>query len=209
MIIVGAGGFAREEYYLIKSINEVAPRWNIKGFLSDVPMDLASKKIDLPILGTIKDWHPGTNEVFAMGISSPAGKAKVADLLESRGAQFETLISPKALVSSTAIFGTGSVVTATSSVGDCVQIGRFVHIAGSMIGQDSIVDDYSTTTGFTNVAAAKIGKRVFIGSHAVILNRRKVGDDAFVCAGSIVCHNIKPGCKVFGNPAKKVDFDFA
>ena len=74
-----------------------------------------------------------------------------------------------------------------------------------MIGQDSIIDDYSTTTGYTNIASAHIGKRVFVGSHAVILNGKKVGDDAFVCAGSIVFSNIKAGTKVFGNPAKKID----
>ena len=93
-----------------------------------------------------------------------------------------------------------------SNVGDCAIVGSFVHVAGSIIGQDSIVDDFSTTTAFVNIASAKIGKRVFVGSHSVILNGKKVGDDAFVCAGSIVLNNVKPGTKVMGYPAKKIDF---
>ena len=48
-------------------------------------------------------------------------------------------------------------------------------------------------------------KRVFVGSHAVIMNKRRLGDDAYVCAGSIVFNNVKSGVKVFGNPAKVFD----
>lgn len=206
IIIVGAGGFGREAYYLIKSINAVKPTWNIKGFINDIQVDLKSKKIEVPILGTIKDWRPSENEVFAMGISSPKGKETVANILKPKGAVFETLIGPRVTVCPTAIIGEGSVITYPSTVGDFAHIGNFVNIAGSMVGQDAEVGDFSTTTGYVNVTNSKIGKRVFIGSHAVILNDRKVGDDSFVCAGSIVFHNIKPGTKVWGNPAKRVDW---
>ena len=205
LIIVGAGGFGREVYYLAKAINAVAPRWNIKGFINDIPVDLKSVKIDLPILGTIKDWNPGGDEVFAMGISSPAGKEKVATILKSKGAKFETLIAPHAFVCPTASIGEGCVVSYPTTVGDCAKIGSFVNMHGTMVGQDAEIGDYSTTTGYANVTTAKIGKRVFIGSHAVILNGRKIGDDAFVCAGSIVFGNVKPGIKVMGNPAKRFD----
>ena len=206
IIIVGAGGFGREAYYLIKAINAVKPTWNIKGFINDIPVDLTAKKIDVPILGTIKDWVPAENEVFAMGISSPSGKEKVAAILKPKGAQFVTLIHPAAMVIETAVMGEGCIIGGRSSVGDCAVLGNFVNIAGSMVGQDAEIGDFSTTTGYVNVTNAKLGKRVFVGSHAVILNGRKIGDDAFVCAGSIVFANVKPGLKVWGNPAKRVDW---
>ena len=91
-------------------------------------------------------------------------------------------------------------------VGDCAVVGDFVNLAGCMVGQDAKIGDYSTVTGFANVTTAQIGRRVFVGSHAVVLNGRKVGDDAFVCAGSIVFSNVKSGVKVIGNPAKRMDF---
>lgn len=206
IIIVGAGGFGREVYYLIKAINAKGPRWNLKGFINDVEVDLHQFKIDLPILGTIKDWQPSANEVFALAISSPTGKQKVVSLLKSRGAKFETLIGPSAFVCSTATIGEGCILTYPTTVGDCAKVGNFVNMHGTMVGQDAEVGDFSTTTGFANITNAKLGKRVFVGSHAVILNGRRVGDDAFICAGSIVFHNIKPGLKVMGNPAKKIEF---
>lgn len=205
IIIAGAGGFGMEALATIQDINRKRMRWNIKGFINDIPDVLEGKKCTYGIIGTIIDWQPSENEVFVVGISSPAGKEKVANILKSKGAKFATLISPFALASPDADYGEGSIVTGGSIVSGGAKIGNFVHISGSMIGGGSTIGDYSTTTGYANVADACLGKRVFVGSHAVILNNLKVGDDAFVCAGSIVIRNVKPGTKVFGNPAKRID----
>lgn len=204
LVIVGIGGFGREAYYLAKAINKHNPTWNIKGFIGNVGDDPKQFKIDLPMLGIIEDYVPQENEVFAMGISAPKTKEKLTQLLKSKGAVFATLIGPTAYVSENVELGEGVVFT-SGSIGACSKIGNFVHIAGSMIGQDAVIGDYSTTTGFANLTNAIIGKRVFIGSHAVILNKKKIGDDAYVCAGSIVFNNVKPGVKVMGNPARKFE----
>ena len=199
LIIVCAGGFGREVYYMAKSIG----KWNNKGFIDDNLHALDGVNMVLPIIGTIKDWKPTENEVFVIGVSTPKTKEIIVEIMKKKGAKFETLIAPHSRIIETSTIGEGCIIS--GSIGDCVKIGNFVNVMGSMIGQDSIIDDYSTTTGYTNIASAHIGKRVFVGSHAVILNGKKVGDDAFVCAGSIVFSNIKAGTKVFGNPAKKID----
>ncbi len=206
IIIVGAGGFGREALYLIKEINKVKQKWIIKGFIDDNLEALKGVKCDYEVIGRIRDWQPKDNEVFAIGIASPKTKEAVSTLLKKRNAIFETLISPFAQVCDYVEFGEGCVVTNGSMIGDCVKIGSFVNIASAMIGQDSLIDDFSTVTGYVNVASAYIGKRVFIGSHSVILHGRKIGDDAFICAGSVVFNHIKPLTKVFGNPAKKANF---
>lgn len=200
LIIVCAGGFGREVYYMAKSIG----KWNIKGFIDDNLHALDGVNIALPIIGTIKDWVPSENEVFALGVSNPKTKEIIVGIMKAKGAMFETLIAPHSRVIETSTIGEGSIIS--GSIGDCVKIGNFVNVMGSMIGQDSEIEDFSTTTGYTNIASAKLGKRVFVGSHAVVLNGKKVGDDAFICAGSICFSNVKAGTKVFGNPAKKMDF---
>ena len=200
LIIVCAGGFGREVYYMAKSIG----KWNIKGFIDDNVHALDGVNIDLPIIGSIKDWVPSKKEVFALGVSNPKTKEIIVKIMKAKGAKFETLISPYAHIIETTTIGEGCIISGV--IGDSVKIGDFVNIMGSMIGQDSEIGDFSTTTGYTNIASAKLGTRVFVGSHAVVLNRKKVGDDAFICAGSICFSNVKAGTKVFGNPAKKMDF---
>ena len=200
LVIVCAGGFGREVYYMAKKIGQ----WNIKGFIDDNVHALDGVNIALPIIGTIKDWVPSENEVFALGVSSPKTKETIVGIMKAKGAQFVTLIAPHSRIIETAEIGEGCIIS--GSVGDCVKIGDFVNVMGSMIGQDSTIGDYSTTTGYTNIASAHLGKRVFCGSHSVVLNGIKVGDDAYICAGSIVFGRVKAGTKVFGNPAKRMDF---
>lgn len=206
LIIVGAGGFGREALNLAKRINRITHRWNILGFLNDMPDALDGVMCSHRIIGRITDWVPDENQEFVLGISSPTSKEKLARELAGRGFRFTSLISPTALIADYVTLGEGCVVTGNSSIGDNAVIGDFVHIAGSMIGQDTVIGDYSTTTGYVNVASATVGKRVFIGSHAVVLNKVRVGDDAFICAGSIVMRRVPDGARVFGNPAKKVEF---
>ena len=59
LIIVCAGGFGREVYYMAKQIG----KWNIKGFIDDNIHALDGVNIALPIIGTIKNWVPSENEV--------------------------------------------------------------------------------------------------------------------------------------------------
>ena len=205
LIIVGAGGFGREAYYIAKEINRFQHRWNIKGFIAGNMHELDNIDCDCPIIGIIEEWVPNNNEEFVMGISAPKVKERLSTLLIAKGAVFTTLIHPSAIVNEKVKIGNGCVISGRASIGDCVEIGNFVHVAGSMIGQDSIIGDYSTTTGFANIVSAYLGKRVMVGSHAVVLNNIKVGDDAVIGTGSIVFRNVKAHTTVVGNPAKKIE----
>lgn len=206
IIIVGAGRYGREVYSLINAINRIQLIYNCLGFIDDNLNALDGIRCDGRIICSIKDWEHKDDIVYAMGIASPKGKEKLSTLLKERGATFETLIHPTARICEYIDFGEGCIVSGGSSIGSNSKIGNFVNIAGSMVGQDTIIGDFSFTGGFANITIARIGKRVFIGSHAFIINDRVIGDDAFVCVGSIVLSNVKPGIKVMGYPARKVDF---
>jgi serine acetyltransferase len=45
-----------------------------------------------------------------------------------------------------------------------------------------------------------------LGSHGTIIPSKKIGDDVYIGAGSVVISNLKNNIRVFGNPAKKIDF---
>lgn len=204
IIIVGAGGFGREAYYLIKDINRVNPTWDLVGFLDDARTTLQDKKIDTPVLSTIDDWTPSDDEYYVLGIASPRVKEIVVEKLRKKGVKhFATLISPQAIVNETAELGEGCVVTAQSSIGDCSVVGDYVNVAGSVVGQDVVIGDFTTTTAYVNIPTAKLGKRCFVGSNSVILGN--LGDDVEVVTGSVVFHKVKSGLKVMGYPAKKIE----
>lgn len=204
LIIVGAGGFGREVLQCVKDINRVRKRWEIKGFIDDNTNALDGIECDYSVIGTIRDWKPQSNEVFACAIAKPKIKEIVTEFLKGNGAVFDTIISPRAHLSDFVTIGEGTIITG-NSIGPNVKLGAFTSIMGSMIGQESVIGDYSTTTGYANIVSAFLGKRVFVGSHSVVMNNCTVGDDAFICVGSIVLRSVKAGKKVFGNPAKEYD----
>jgi maltose O-acetyltransferase len=106
---------------------------------------------------------------------------------------------------------------------DGLRLGRNVFVAGGThldpdfcwlidIGDDTVISlgvmvlahDASTRrhTGYTRVARVRIGARVFVGAHAIVLPGVTIGDDAVVGAGSLVRHDVPPGTVVAGNPAR-------
>jgi serine acetyltransferase len=47
-----------------------------------------------------------------------------------------------------------------------------------------------------------LGNNVNVGANALILGPVRVGDGAVIGAGSVVIHDVAPGCVVAGNPAR-------
>ena len=209
IIIVCAGSTGQEVYSILEMINDeekakgLEPKYNILGFIEDNPDTQLADYVQAKIIGTIKDWYPKGDEVYALGNSSPKTKEKIVTLLKERGCRFETIIAPYARVKPHVEIGEGSVIYAFN-INNGAKIGSFVNIQGSMIGGRAVIGDFSTVLGFANISHGPLGKRVYVGAGAVVLC--PVGDDAFVSAGSIVVSKVKAGTKVFGNPARKVDW---
>lgn len=201
IVIVGAGHLGVDVYYLIREINEKSLQWRIRGFINDVPADLARWDIAEPIIGTIQDWSPVEGECYAMAIGSADGRHRIAELLKSRGCEFVTLISPYAIIYPTAEIGNGSIVISTSKIGPRAKVGDFCCIGDSTIGAGAIVGDYSTTASYANIYQdIVVGSHTIVWSHAVVL--RNVGDHAVVGAGSVVTSRVRNGDRVFGSPAR-------
>jgi serine O-acetyltransferase len=52
-----------------------------------------------------------------------------------------------------------------------------------------------------------IGNRVYIGANAVLIGNIFIGEDAMICAGSVVNRSVPPCAVVMGNPARVVSFE--
>ena len=207
IIIVGAGGFGREVLQWIKHINQSEATWIIKGFIDDNLSSLDGYDCDYKVLGTVKDWEVGSNEVFTCAIAIPAIKQNIVNLLISKGAVFVNVIHPTAIIGEFSSLGIGLIVTPNAKVSPNVTIKNFVTLLGSGVGHDAYIDDFSSIAGNCSVNGhVKIGKRVFVASNSCIAPTKSIGHDVWIGMGSMVISNIKPGLKVMGNPARKIDF---
>jgi bifunctional UDP-N-acetylglucosamine pyrophosphorylase / glucosamine-1-phosphate N-acetyltransferase len=104
-----------------------------------------------------------------------------------------------------------------------VQIGNFVEVKDSKLGRgvkarhlsylgDAEVGDDSNIGAGTITCnydgekknKTKIGKDVSIGSDTMLVAPVEVGDGALTGAGSVVVHDVEPGDRVVGNPARSI-----
>ena len=207
ILIVGAGGFGRELLQWIKDINAEKPTWEIGGFLDDNLQALDGVEIDYPVVGTISDWQPKDDEVFALAMGKPQLKRMVVETLKSRGAHFAAVIHPTALVSPFAHYGEGLVMFPYSKLSCNSTVGDFVSILTTPIGHDNEIGDYTMISGGCNIVRnVKIGKDVFVAAGVCIAQDVVVKDGAYIGLGSVVLKDVKAGTKVFGNPARIIPF---
>lgn len=208
LIFVGAGGYAREIYeIIIKAINRIKPTYNVLGVIDDDVYALEGKHTELKYLGTIDAWQVLGDERYVMAISSPQIKERISTLMKAKGAVFESIVHPRVTICDGAAYGEGFVAYSGALLGPDVKLGNFVTLLGTGIGHDSEIGDYSTISSYCGINGyVKLGRRVFIGSHAVLAPKVHVEDDGFVGIGSVVISRVKSGTRVFGNPARKMDF---
>lgn len=208
LYIIGAGGCGREVLQIVKDINRIqGPTWNIMGFLDDTESPLKGIECDYGVVGTIKDFVPGENDVAVMAIASPQAKKMLVPQLKARGVSFATVIHPNAFIGEFCKIGEGAVVYNGFHMTVNIQIGDFATLLGCRIGHDVSIGDYCTISGYCNILGhVKIGNGVFFGSTCQVIPYTVVEDDAYIGVGSVVIRRVKAGKRVFGNPAKEMNF---
>lgn len=105
--------------------------------------------------------------------------------------------------------GEGTVICAGNILTTNIVLGKQVQInLDCTIGHDVMMQDYATLAPGVHVSGCvHIGKRVYIGTGAVIINGTPdhplvIEDDAVIGAGAVVTRPVPPGVTVVGVPAR-------
>ncbi len=108
---------------------------------------------------------------------------------------------------------TGISLPVDCEIGEGLYIGHYGSIIvdpGARIGHNcSLAQNVTvgTAPGGPLRGAPVIGNRVFIGAHSVLVGAITVGDDAMICAGSVVNRSVPARAVMMGNPARVVSYD--
>ena len=141
-----------------------------------------------------------------MGINEPALKLEMAALLSARGARFVNYIDPQSTLSRNCQLGFGCVVLPRAVISCHARLGNFVTVnLFASIGHDAIVGDGCTFSSHCDVTGhCQLGKGVFMGTHATVLPRVKVGDHATIGAGSVAVRRVADSTTVIGVPGTRI-----
>jgi sugar O-acyltransferase (sialic acid O-acetyltransferase NeuD family) len=203
-VLVGGGAFAREILGWFKPGLAAGDRF--AGYIADDDSSLAKLGYDLPHLGAIVGFKPQAGQKLVMALTDPAGKTAVAEALLAAGAEFATLVHPRAWVTDTARLGKGVVIGPFADISADARVGDFATVNGySSVGHDATLGPYSTLSGYVDLTGyVTVGRACFFGSGARVLPKVSVGDGATIGAGAVVVRNVAPGATLYAAPARKL-----
>jgi sugar O-acyltransferase (sialic acid O-acetyltransferase NeuD family) len=203
LVIVGAGGCAREVAWLVDDINRTGDRFHVAGFLDR--LGEAGRTIrGVPVFDaeTATSLPRGTLAIVAVG--NPALKPRLVAEVEQLGLTFATLVHPSVRLDQSVRLGLGSIVCAGAILTLDIEVGAHVIInMGCTVGHDSVIGDFSTISPGCHVSGdTRIGKGVLIGAGATTIEHTTIGDGSTVGAGAVVTRDLPPGVTAVGIPAR-------
>lgn len=205
LVIIGAGGFAREIFDLANVCYGSDPNFSIKGFLSDGPSSIEVMGYP-PVLSTVSQYEITEGDVFFCAIGNLNDRKKTIEMILKKGGKFINLVHPSAEISPSVELGKGIGIKTFCVLASDVKIDDFSFLQSSVImGHDVKVGKYCQVNSFSFFAGfCRIGDRVSINAGSKLIQNVSVEDGATVGMGSVVLRKVKAGTTVFGIPAKKI-----
>ena len=207
LVLVGAGGFARETAELVRAINRVEPDVAICSASSTTIRRCGAASNRTAVLGPLEWIHDHHDVAATVCIGSPASPTARRGVVARLGldpGRFATLVHPRADLGTSVEVGAGSVIHAGCVLTADVQVGRHVEMMpGTVLTHDDVVDDGVTFGAGVRVAGGvHIGTDAYVGSGACVRERLVVGAGSVVGMGAVVLGDVPPGEVWAGNPAR-------
>jgi len=205
LVIVGAGGFARETAQAVAGAGE----FKLLGHLDDNPALHGTEVDGVPVLGGCDLVHelPAAQAVICVGNPGDyAARARLADRLDLPRERYATVVHPTAAVSATSRVGPGSVLLAHCVLTAAVRVGAHVAVMPHVVlTHDDVVEDFATlTSGVRLGGSARLERGAYVGSGALIREGTTIGAWSLIGMGSAVLGDVPPGEVWVGSPARRL-----
>ena len=205
--IVGAGGFGRETYDLIRSCDTAEVPWDVAGFVDDKVDGALLASMGSKWLGTDDDFlSTGQADSVLIAVGDPFLREKLTNRYRAAGVSFTNFVHPSAMVGSNVDIGEGCIVSAGVMLMNNVRLGSFSNIdRRCMVGHDSVVEDYGTLhPGSVVSGRVCVGPFCILGTCSCVLPGIALGASVVVGAGAVVVRSFEGGETVVGVPARPI-----
>lgn len=209
LVLVGAGGFARETAAAVHAINAANPTFDLLGFVDDDPA-LAGRHIDrVRVLGPVAIAGSMTDAQIVVCTGNPAdytSRRRLVERLAVSATRYATIVHPAAIVPRAAELGPGTVVLATVVLTCGIRVGAHVALMpGVVLTHDDVVADYATFgSGVRLAGGVHVGEGAYLGAGALVREHRTIGAWSLLGMGSVLTKDLPEGEVWAGVPARKV-----
>lgn len=208
VVILGAGGFAREVLDVFDAVNAVRPSFDVLGYIVDTEFFEEGKIVnDKPVLGDF-NWLKDKPSIKPIcGVGAPETRYRMIREAQQAGIEnFCTIVHPSVIMTSWITLGQGSVITAGCILTNQIQIGSHVHInLDCTIGHDAILQDYVTLAPGVHVSGKVILEQgSYVGTGVNIIEGKNIGAWSIIGAGSTIVRDIPRDTTAVGIPAQVI-----
>jgi sugar O-acyltransferase (sialic acid O-acetyltransferase NeuD family) len=207
LLLVGAGGLAREVVHAVGMVNQHGRQWKLLGYLDDSPALSGRTVAGLPVLGPVSmlPEHPSAQVLVCVASpDEPLRRQRLVHRLALPDERYASLVHPTAVLAPDTQLGVGSVVLAQVVATAGVSIGRHVVVMpATVLTHDDVVDDFVTVAAGVRVAGGvRIATGAYLGAGALIKESLTIGSGALVGMGAVVTRDIASDAVAVGTPAR-------
>jgi sugar O-acyltransferase (sialic acid O-acetyltransferase NeuD family) len=208
VVILGAGGLARDVLDVFLAQNSRSPQYDILGFIDEKEEYWGTLLNGFPVLGGFGWFQTRNKEELRVicGIGSPESRRRMAEKANHLGLRFCSIVHPTAVIAPFGQLGEGVVITAGSILANRVVLKNHVYVnLGSTIGHDTVIEEYGNISPGVNISGnVHMKPGCDIGTGAAVLQGITFGEGAVVGAGAAVIRDVPPNSVSVGVPARVV-----
>lgn len=194
--IVGAGGFGREVYWSMDSIE----RQDVVFFVEDEYWDNSNE-----LIKPLSEFNPNEYELV-IAIADSVSREKIVNSLPKETKYFTHIHKNVQIHDPSVKIGEGSIICAGTIITTNVIIGKHSQLnLLTTIGHDNIIGDYFTTAPGVQISGNSIiGNRVYFGTRSCNKQKTNICDDVIIGLNSGVVKDINEPGTYIGTPCKKI-----
>jgi len=204
LVIVGAGGQAREAAWYLRDLGD-----HCVGFVVSDLSKLGNHDSRDRVLGDESwlDAHANEIDGIVLGIGTPQARLRVAERLRARHPRvpWPAVVHPSTVydaettkLGAGVMIGAGAIITTNVVLEDMCLVNF-----GAMLGHEAHVGRGSVVNPGVNVSGGvRIGEGCLVGTGSRILQYLSIGAGATIGAGAVVTRDVCAGVTVVGVPAR-------
>jgi len=209
LLVIGAGGFARETLELVRAINRLTPTWDVVGVLDDDGAVHGRRVGGAEVIGPSEAVREHPDALVTACVASPDDPMRRLSLVARLGLpaeRYATLVHPAAVVPDSAALGPGTVVHATTVLTADVAVGAHVAVMPAVVltHDDAIGDGVTFGAGVRVAGNVTIERGAYVGAGALLRERITVGAGAVIGMGAVVTRPVPAGEVWAGVPARRL-----